>query len=122
MKINIKANGKKTAVMLVYDDGIKKRAAINAGVEGKVDKMVNKLGIPRVNEYKYLGSNLNEMMDASNFIKTVKARAAMVKGSMNYLLTRNNLCFNIRSFQTYILPLLLMIPGFARKKTAIKNF
>jgi len=76
----------------------------------------NNLNIPVMPEYKYLGTFIDSKLECTRNVGEIKKSLAITRTKLKPILMRENLRFNIRAFQKYAVPKLLLISYFIKSK------
>jgi len=69
MQINIKPDGSKTAIMFLTESPRKERTKALKEMRSRVESIGKELGIPVVDQYKYLGAKINNHLSARDAIR-----------------------------------------------------
>lgn len=78
----------------------------------RVEFLAKELGIPVVDQYKYLGAKINNHLSAKDAIREIQNSIMAIKNALYPALALNNLEYNIYTFRLFAIPKLLMIPTF----------
>lgn len=78
--------------------------------------------INTTNEYKYLGTWINNTLSSQKALKVVAEQATYTGAALYPILSKNFLRFNINAYTMYVLPKLIAIPLFLENKTRHSDF
>lgn len=122
MEINVKENGEKTAVMVVYEDPKKKNSARGIKIQRAILEGCKQDKVPMVLEYKYLGTWFDTCGRVTKNMSDLIKYTKILKSQFYWFLSRGNIRFNIDSWRIYVLPKILSIPEYVTTKTMERDF
>lgn len=96
--LELKINKKKSGIMVIY-----KQAGGGRRQEGEV------FGYPLVNDYKYLGTWMNQTLSPASHLEKAARKVSYVTGKLAPLRRQLNMKFNVRLFKTLIMPSIRMV-------------